>query len=258
MTRPAAIQTTNLIKKYGKKEVLKGVNLSVPTGSLFGFLGPNGAGKTTTMNVVTGVLLPSDGEVFVLGEVMNPDNAALRKRIGVVHDSNGLFEQLSGEEHLFFSASVYGLNKKDIRNRVPELLDLLDLTDSAKEPISQYSHGMKKKIALACALIHDPDVLFLDEPFEGMDPISARFVMENLRALTSRSKTIFLTSHILEIVEKLCDEVAIIAGGRVAFQETMDELQQKTLQLQSGHSALELVFMSLCGEKENKILSWSR
>jgi ABC-2 type transport system ATP-binding protein len=253
MCDETALFTEQLRKSYGQKEVLKGVSLTVRRGCLFGFLGPNGAGKTTTMSILTGILLPDGGSVRVLGETMTPDRDRLRRRIGAVHDSLGLFEQLTGEEHLAFSASLYGLGRDQLRARSAELLELFSLKEAAAARIQTYSHGMKKKLALACALIHDPEVLFLDEPFEGMDALSARLVMDNLRALARRGQTIFLTSHILELVEKLCDEVAILADGRVAFQQDLAELRSQ----QSAFS-LEEIFLQLSADRRAPArLSWA-
>ncbi|MDX2031688.1 MAG: ABC transporter ATP-binding protein [Blastocatellia bacterium] len=251
MSTPIAIRAEELRKSFGKKEVLKDLSLYVRSGCLFGFLGENGAGKTTTMNILTGILLPQHGRVQILGETLTPENAPLRRRIGAVHDSYGLFEQMTGEEHLLFSASIHGLDPAAIPGRMRELFALLDLAEGAATRIHEYSHGMKKKLALACALIHDPEVLFLDEPFEGMDVLSARRVMENLRQLTRRGKTVFLTSHILEIVEKLCDEVAIVAHGQVAWQQDLKDLP--------ADSSLEQVFLNISsGAGAKPILSWAR
>jgi ABC-2 type transport system ATP-binding protein len=250
-----AISAEALRKSFGEKEVLKDITFAVKAGSLFGFLGPNGAGKTTTTNILTGILLPSCGAVSVLGQPMHPDNEPLRRRIGTVHDSLGLFEQLSGEEHLLFSASIYGTPSTTTRSRAAELLELFELADAASSPIHQYSHGMKKKIALACALIHDPDVLFLDEPFEGMDAIGSRLVMDNLRLLADKGKTIFVTSHILDYVERICDEVCIVSDGRVAFQESMEAIRSRY----TGNAApLESIFIQYTAAKTRKTtLSWA-
>lgn len=251
MSTHIAIRAEDLRKSFGTKEVLKGLSLYVKSGCLFGFLGENGAGKTTTMNILTGILLPQGGSVQILGETLSPDNAPLRRRIGAVHDSYGLFEQMTGEEHLLFSASIHGLDPAAIPGRMRELFDLLDLAESAPTRIHEYSHGMKKKLALACALIHDPEVLFLDEPFEGMDVLSARRVMENLRRLAHRGKTIFLTSHILEIVEKICDEVAIVAAGQAAWQQELKQLP--------ADSSLERIFLDITsGAGAKPLLSWAK
>jgi ABC-2 type transport system ATP-binding protein len=254
-----AIVVKQLQKSYGDKRVLDGVDFSVERGSLFGFLGPNGAGKTTTMSIITGVLTPDNGTVEISGKPVNPNDENLRRRIGAVHDSLGLFEQLSGVEHAAFFASIYGVERKLIKKRSAELFEMLDLTEAASTRISDYSHGMKKKIALACALIHDPEILFLDEPFEGMDALSARVVMDNLRAIASRGKTIFLTSHILEIVEKLCDEVGILSDGRVVFQQNMADVLAGREQTDGDneYSPLERIFVGVSsGKRQQSILSW--
>jgi ABC-2 type transport system ATP-binding protein len=267
----SAISVENVSKSYGNKQALNDLTFSVRPGSLFGFLGPNGSGKTTTINILTGILLPSAGQARILGVPVDPNNEALRKRIGVVHDRLGLFEQLTGEEHIVFAASIYGVERGLIRRRAVELLETLDLAGDAGRQISEYSHGMKKKIALASALIHDPDVIFLDEPFEGMDIAASRLVMENLAALTQKGKTIFLTSHILEIIEKICDEVAILSDGRVAFQEEMDDVIAKYYgpndpanyypggESRNGRSPLEQAFFDVYrGKRDVSLLSWIR
>ncbi|MFN0085180.1 MAG: ABC transporter ATP-binding protein [Blastocatellia bacterium] len=253
MNTQIAIRAEDLRKSFGNKEVLKGLSLYVKHGCLFGFLGENGAGKTTTMNILTGILLPRGGSVQILGETLTPENASLRRRLGVVHDSHGLFEQMTGEEHLLFSASIHGLDPAAIPGRTRELFEMLDLAEAAAVRIHEYSHGMKKKLALACALIHDPEVLFLDEPFEGMDVLSARRVMENLRRLAQRGKTLFLTSHILDIVEKICDEAAIVADGRVAYQQDLASLRTE------GGASLEQIFLRISsGAHKKPLLSWAK
>ena len=254
-----AILVKDLQKSYGEKHVLKGVNFAVKCGSLFGFLGPNGAGKTTTMSVITGILTPDGGSVEILGEPMNPNNEKLRRRMGAVHDTLGLFEQLTGEEHVAFFASIYGVEREIIGQRTAELFAMLDLTEAASTRILEYSHGMKKKVELACALVHNPEILLLDEPFEGMDPMSTRVVMDNLRAIASRGRTIFLTSHILEIVEKLCDEVAILSEGRIVFQQDMAAVRKgwEVGDSDDAHSSLEKVFLEVSSRKRKpSILSW--
>lgn len=269
MKNDPAISVEGVSKSFGNKQALDDLTFSVRRGSLFGFLGPNGSGKTTTINILTGILLPSAGQARILGVPVEPGNEALRRRIGVVHDSLGLFEQLTGEEQIVFSASIYGVRKDLIRQRADELLEALDLVGDSTRRISEYSHGMKKKIALACALIHDPDVIFLDEPFEGMDVAASLLMMDNLTALSQKGKTIFLTSHILEIIEKLCDEVAILSNGRVAFQAEMDAViaqysppedpvaPDRRAGSRNGRSPLEHAFFDVYrGKRDGSLLSW--
>lgn len=250
------IEINQLRRSYGTKEVLQGLSLNVGKGTVFGFLGPNGAGKTTTMSILTGILLPSSGEVKVLGRPMTPDDEALRKRIGVVHDSQNLFENMTAVEHLAFSGAIYGVPHSEIPGRREELLELLDLKDAANSRIHEYSHGMKKKTALACSLIHDPEVLFLDEPFEGMDAASTLAVMDNLRSLGRRGKTIFVTSHILDLVERLCDEVAIIHCGQCVYQERVPRMGAGGDGMPAR--SLESAFLRLTsGDRQRGLLSWA-
>lgn len=250
------IEITQLRRSFGAKEVLRGLTLNVERGKVFGFLGPNGAGKTTTMSILTGVLEASSGEVKVLGRPMAPDDEALRKRIGVVHDSQNLFENMTAVEHLIFSSAIYGVPRSQILGRCEGLLELLDLKDAANSRIHEYSHGMKKKTALACSLIHDPEVLFLDEPFEGMDAASTLAVMDNLRSLGRCGKTIFVTSHILDLVERLCDEVAIIHFGQCVYQERVHG--RADADNEKPARTLEGAFLRLTsGDRQRGLLSWA-
>ncbi len=249
-----AIELIDVTKRFGSKEALKGLSFQVAQGSIFGFLGPNGAGKTTTMSILTGILRPSSGIALVLGQEMAPAREALRKRIGTVHDSENMFEQLTAAEHIEFSARLYGLRGSEIRRRREELLGLLGLNDDADRPIQTYSHGMKKKTALACALVHDPEILFLDEPFEGMDAASILSVMHNIKLLRARGVTVFLTSHILDLVERICDEVAIVVDGRSVYQELLAAGSEA---LANGNRTLEKTFLRLTSAQTPSTLSWA-
>ena len=200
---PLAIQTHQLTRLFGGRAALEDLTLEVPEGSFFGFLGPNGAGKSTTINILTGLLAPSNGSARVLGLDVETQGLEIKRRIGVVPDGLHLFERLSGEEHLRFVGEVHGLSPAEARRRTGQLLAAMDLTNDSHKLVSSYSHGMRKKLALACALIHEPRLLFLDEPFEGVDAVATRELRELLQRLVSSGRTtVFLTSHVLEVVEK--------------------------------------------------------
>ena len=224
---PQVIQTHQLTRLFGGRPALDGLTLEVPEGSFFGFLGPNGAGKSTTINILTGLLGPSGGSARVLGFDVETQGLEIKRRIGVVPDGLHLFERLSGEEHLRFVGEVYGLAPAEARRRADQLLAAMDLTADNAKLVSSYSHGMRKKLALACALIHEPRILFLDEPFEGIDAVATRELRELLQKLVASHRvTVFLTSHVLEVVDKLCTHVGIIDKGRLAACGTLEELRR--------------------------------
>jgi len=224
---PFAIQTYNLSRSFGGRPALSELTLEVPEGSFFGYLGPNGAGKSTTINILTGLLAPDGGSARVLGLDVETQSLEIKRRIGVVPDGLHLFERLTGEEHLRFVGEVYGLAPAEARRRAGQLLAAMDLANDSGKLVSSYSHGMRKKLALSCALIHDPRLLFLDEPFEGVDAVATRELRELLQKLVAtRRMTVFLTSHVLEVVERLCTHVGILANGKLAACGTLDELRR--------------------------------
>jgi len=242
---PQAIQTFQLSRSFNGQPALDGLTLEVPEGSFFGFLGPNGAGKSTTINILTGLLAPSSGSARVLGLDVETQGLEIKRRIGVVPDGLHLFERLSGEEHLRFVGEVYGLAPAEARRRAGQLLEAMDLTADAHKLVSSYSHGMRKKLALSCALIHEPRILFLDEPFEGIDAVATRELRELLvKLVASHRVTVFLTSHVLEVVDKMCTHVGIIAKGRLAASGSLAELRRGT----DGQSrSLEDLFLDTVG-----------
>lgn len=259
-----AVETSDLVRQFGDFAAVDQLNLTVKRGSFFGFLGPNGAGKSTTIKMLTGLLAPTSGQVRVLGLDMAAAPLEVKRRIGVVPEDLNLFERLTGAEMLSFTGRMYGLGKSELAVRLPELLDLMELRDDPRKLIVEYSHGMKKKLSLACALIHRPEILFLDEPFEGVDAIASRTLKDLLSRLTSRGLTVFLTSHVLEIVEKLCTDIAIIAQGKLLASGSLDELR-KGIQLEGddqhqGPISLEDYFIHVVGgtrhESEEEILQW--
>jgi len=222
-----AIETRGLTRTFGTQVAVDQVSLQVPEGSFYGFLGPNGAGKSTTINILTGLLAPSSGSAEVLGFDVVARDLEVKRRIGVVPDGLHLFERLTAEEHLRFVGEIQGLAPSVARTRTHELLEAMHLADSARKSIAGFSHGMRKKLALSCALIHEPRVLFLDEPFEGVDAIATRELRDLLQQLVAnRRVTVFLTSHVLEVVERLCTHVGIIAAGKLVANGTLDELRR--------------------------------
>ncbi|HSN13685.1 MAG TPA: ABC transporter ATP-binding protein [Anaeromyxobacteraceae bacterium] len=236
-----AIETHGLTRFFGDRAAVAELSLAVPEGAFFGFLGPNGAGKSTTMRMLTGLLSPSAGGATILGMDLAREPLRVKARIGVVPDGLALFERLSGAEQLRLQGQLYGLERQEAGRRAEELLVALELDGDAGKLVADYSHGMKKKLALGCALIHAPQVLFLDEPFEGIDAVAVTGIRRMLQDLVARGRmTIFLTSHVLEVVERLVTHVGIIREGRLVAHGTLDEVR--------GAGTLEEVFIRTVGE----------
>ncbi|MCK4590970.1 MAG: ABC transporter ATP-binding protein, partial [Candidatus Latescibacteria bacterium] len=212
-----AIHVRNLTKQFGNLVAVDAIALEVKVGTLFGFVGPNGAGKTTTVNMLTGLLKPTSGTVEILGRDLEKEPVETKRNMGMMPEGLALYEQLTGEEYLYFVGRMYGLEKEDIHSRSEELFQFMDLQDFRKTYIYEYSMGMKKKLSLASIFIHDPEVLFLDEPFEGIDPVSSKLIRGALEQMRDKGATIFLTSHILPTVEKVCTEICIINKGKIIF-----------------------------------------
>ena len=231
------------------------VSFRVRRGRFFGFLGPNGAGKSTTIKMLTGLLRPTAGEAWIEGLDLRERLLDIKRVIGVLPEELPLYERLSGEEYLHFAGRMHGLSREETRRRTTELLEFLSLTEDRSKLIVDYSHGMRKKTALAAALIHNPRVLFLDEPLNGIDPVSGRVVTDLLRRLAQKGVTLFFTSHVLDVVERLCDEVAVIDRGRIVAQGTLDEIRR---QREVGSDAtLEDVFLKLvAADVKRQDLSW--
>jgi len=246
------IETTGLTRVFGPVRAVDGLDLRVETGRFFGFLGPNGAGKSTTIKMLTGLLAPTSGTMRILGENLADENRAreVRRRIGVVPENLALFDNLTGREYLTFIGRMYLLPPETVQARCNELLAMMGLENEEKKLTLEYSHGMKKKLALAAALLPGPDLLFLDEPFEGVDAVSSRVLRDVLKRCVKRGATVFLTSHVLEIVEKLCSDVGIIASGTLVYQAPMEELRQD--------GSLEERFIAAVGAEkvETQQLSW--
>ncbi len=255
-----AISTELLSRRFGDLVAVDNVNLQVTAGQFFGFLGPNGAGKSTTIKMLTGLLAPSAGRIQILGIDLLNDPIAVKRQIGVVPEGMALFGRLTGSEYLNFVGRMYGMDRTTTAGRASELLEFMQLADQNRKLVTDYSHGMQKKLALAAAVIHDPKVLFLDEPFEGVDAIAAGTLKAMLQKMIARGTTIFLTSHVLEIVERLCSHVAIINKGQLVAQGSLDELRAGV----SGDNApaakmtLEQIFLRTVGRSESadRELSW--
>ena len=240
------IEMRHLVKRYGDKLAVDDVSLAVDAGEIFGFLGPNGAGKTTTIKVAIGLLQPSAGEVRVAGWDIQKEPLRAKAASGYVPDEPTLYPKLSGRELLRFVGDLYGVDSAQVDRRIEELLRLFDLASAADDTIDSYSHGMRQKMSLAAALVHDPKVLVLDEPTVGLDPKSARLIKDILRQLADRGAAVFLSTHILEIAEHMCDRIGIINQGRLIAAGTMAELRA----LGQGQSRLEDIFLALTGGAE--------
>lgn len=240
---PPAIEARALTRLFRGQAAVDQLDLRVARGRFFGFLGPNGAGKSTTIKMLTGQLRPSSGEAVIEGRPVASDPLGVKALIGVLPEELPLYERLTGEEYLLFAGRMYGLSKAQTRERTQELLEFLSLADDRGRLVLEYSQGMRKKLALAAALIHNPRVLFLDEPLNGIDPVSGRVVTDLLRRMAAKGVTMFFTSHVLDVVERLCDEVAIIDRGRLLAQGTLEQIRA---QRELGRNAsLEDVFIKL-------------
>ena len=236
-----AIAVRALRKSFGAKEAVAGIDLDIAAGSFAGLVGPNGAGKTTSLSMMTGLLRPDSGQVLINGLDVWADPRAAKAIIGVVPDQAPLFDRLSGQELLEYAGRLRGLPAAEALRRAAQLLDVLGLTDDAKRLVADYSTGMRKKAALGCALIHNPSVLFLDEPLEGVDPVSADVIRRLLTRLVGTGATVLFSSHVMELVEQICDHVSVIDKGRILATGTTDEVR--------GGKTLQRAFIDLVGSK---------
>jgi ABC-2 type transport system ATP-binding protein len=241
------IETRHLVKRYGSKAAVNDISFQVCEGEVFGFLGPNGAGKTTTIKMIVGLLQPSDGAVYVAGYDVKSQPLQAKAVSGYVPDTPNLYMKLSGRELLSFVGDLYDMPRPQIERRIDELLRLFDLAKAGDDLIDSYSHGMQQKTALAAALMHDPKVLVMDEPTVGLDPKSARLIKDILRQMADRGAAVFLSTHILEIAERMCDRIGIINQGQLIAVGTMAELRSAT----HGEASLEDIFLSLTGGAED-------
>ena len=248
----AAIQTHGLTRSFGELIAVNDVTLSVAAGQFFGFLGPNGAGKSTTIKMLTGLLEPTAGTIEILGAPFSAGALELKRQIGVVPEGMALLGRLTAPEYQHFVGRMYGLDRETTARRTEELLDFMQLAGDSRKLVTDFSHGMQKKLALAAAVIHGPKVLFLDEPFEGVDAIAAGMLKTMLQGMIQRGATIFLTSHVLEIIERLCSHVAIIHQGRLVANGSLEELRAGVASALPGAErsqklTLEEIFLSIVG-----------
>ena len=247
MPIPSLIETSNMVKKYGDKIAVNNVSFAVQGGEVFGFLGPNGAGKTTTIKMIVGLLQPTSGTVKVAGFDVQTQPLQAKATSGYVPDTPNLYAKLTARELLRFVGDLYNLDRQQVAQRTEELLRVLDLTEAADNTVDSYSHGMQQKASLAAALMHDPKVLVLDEPTVGLDPKSARLIKDILRQMADRGAAVFLSTHILEIAERMCDRIGIINKGELVAVGTMDELRSHG---KAGEVSLEDIFLGLTGGAE--------
>jgi ABC-2 type transport system ATP-binding protein len=251
-----AVLAHDLVRNFGKKVAVNHLNLAVKPGEFFGFLGPNGAGKSTTIKMMVGLTRPTSGSVWVSGVDVWKEPLRARALMGVLPEYLNLYERLSGREFITFAGHMYGVPDVDVRKRTEELLQVLDLASDADKLVVDYSVGMRKKVTLAAAILHRPQVLFLDEPFEGIDPISSRVIRDILRELTQHGTTIFFSSHIMEVVERLCTRVGIINQGVLVAEGTLQELRERASGADKD-ATLEDIFLNVVGaQNENHNLSW--
>ena len=261
------IRTVDLSRRFGEFSAVDKVNLTVAAGQFFGFLGPNGAGKSTTIKMLTGLLAPTSGRTEVLGLDFSKHATEVKRQIGVVPEGLALFGRLTAGEYLRFVGQMYGLDRATTLDRSEELLAFMQLENEGRKLITDFSHGMQKKLALAAAVIHGPRILFLDEPFEGVDAIAAGTLKQMLQRMIAHGATIFLTSHVLEIVERLCTHVAIIHRGKLIAEGSLEELRNgvHTVSDSADDAArltLEEIFIRVIGNQDgggeaaHQELSW--
>ncbi len=256
-TNPMAISVEGLTKIYGDLVAVDDLSFEVPAGRLFGFLGPNGAGKSTTIGCLTGLIDPNGGRIELLGKPLTSDATGIKRSIGIMPEGLALFDQLYAHEFLAFNARMMGLDETTVRERVEELIGVLDLAATRKKRLADFSTGMRKKVAFAAAIIHRPEILFLDEPFESIDPAGVAMLKDWLRQYVAGGRTVFMTSHVLETVERLCDDVAIIKEGRMAWRGEVGQLAGGGRVSYDGYefSTLEALFLHLVGERGGH-LTW--
>jgi ABC-2 type transport system ATP-binding protein len=241
------IQLSNLTKNYGNFTALKDLSLTVPRGMLYGLLGPNGAGKTTALRIIAGILQPTSGTVTLGGFDVQKDPERAKSRLGFIPDRPFVYEKLTGAEFLRFVAGLYGQNGNEIDRRIDELLSVWELSAWRDELLEAYSHGMKQKLIISSALIHRPEVIVVDEPLVGLDPKAARMLKDIFRGFVGKGGTLLMSTHTLEVAEALCDRIAIIQGGEIRAEGSMDDLRR---QVESGGADLEEIFLKLTGGHE--------
>lgn len=236
------LKINNLTKRYGDKKAVDNLSLHIQKGEIYGFIGHNGAGKTTTIKSCCGILNFDEGDILVDGVSIKDDPLSCKKKIAYIPDNPDLYEFLSGIKYLNFVADVFGVSRQDREERISKYADMFELTKDLAQPINAYSHGMKQKLAVISALIHNPKLIIMDEPFVGLDPKASHLLKQTMREHCDKGGAIFFSTHVLEVAEKLCDKVAIIKGGKLITSGTMEEVK--------GDASLEHVFLELEGEKD--------
>ena len=227
----------HLTKRYGEKKAVDDLSLHIAPGEIYGFIGHNGAGKTTTLKAVVGILPFEEGEITINGVSVKTDPLTCKRQLAYIPDNPDLYDYMTGSKYLNFIADIFGVGAEERQERIRKYADLFELTDDLAQPIAAYSHGMKQKIALMAALIHEPNLILMDEPFVGLDPVASHQLKQLMQEHCRRGGAIFFSTHVLEVAEKLCDKVAIIKGGKLVTSGTMDEVR--------GQTSLEQVFLEL-------------
>ncbi len=235
------LNISHLTKTYGEKKAVDDLSLHIAPGEIYGFIGHNGAGKTTTIKAVVGILQFDEGEITIDGVSVKDDPIACKKKIAYIPDNPDLYDFMSGIKYLNFVADIFGVSAEDRRERIKKYADMFELTDDLAQPISAYSHGMKQKLAIISAWLHEPKLIIMDEPFVGLDPKASFLLKEMMHEVCEKGGAIFYSTHVLEVAEKLCDKVAIIKGGKLIRSGTMEEVK--------GDDSLEEVFLELEGDK---------
>ncbi len=243
------IEITHVTKRYGNITAVEDINLNIPDGQFFGFLGPNGAGKTTTIKTLVGLLTPTSGTVKVNGFDVQQQPIEAKHQVGFIPDKPFIYEKLTGKEFLRFSAGLYQVNGNQVESRIAQLLDTFELHDWGDELVESYSHGMRQKLVMSAAFIHQPKVIVVDEPMVGLDPKGARLVKQIFKDICKQGTTIFMSTHTLEIAEQMCDHIAIIQKGRIIARGTIEELRQTA---KTSMTKLEDIFLELTGGSEMK------
>ena len=234
------LKINHLTKTYGEKRAVDDLNIHINPGEIYGFIGHNGAGKTTTLKSVVGILQFDQGEILIDGKSIQTDPLACKREIAYIPDNPDLYDYMTGIKYLNFIADVFGVSAQDRQTRIRKYADLFELTEDLAQPIAAYSHGMKQKLAIIAAWLHQPKLIIMDEPFVGLDPKASHLLKEMMREVCDAGGAIFFSTHVLEVAEKLCDRVAIIKGGKLIRSGTMEEVK--------GNDSLETVFLELGGE----------